>query len=203
MRLAAILAAWLVAAGALADGARTIHVVSNGWHAGIVVSRGDWPPGRTPELADLAGAFVEIGWGDREYYPASSPTILMAIAAGLGANDSVIHLAPREAAPRAGGGLEVQQLALSENGFRAMAERIDAAFDRADGAKAAVVAPGLRPGAVFYAATGRFSLANTCNTWVARMLEAGGVAIAPGSIVTADELMARLRALPAPATQRP
>ena len=92
MRLAAFLVAWLAAPLAVADETRTIHVVSNGWHAGIVVARADWPERRTPEFADLASApFVEIGWGDREYYPASSPTILMAIAAGIGANPAVIH----------------------------------------------------------------------------------------------------------------
>ena len=33
-----------------------------------------------------------------------------------------------------------------------------------------------------------------CNTWTARMLRAGGVNLLPSGVITADELMARLRA---------
>jgi hypothetical protein len=37
-------------------------------------------------------------------------------------------------------------------------------------------------------------LFNTCNTWTARMLRAGGVNLSPSGVVTADDLVARLRA---------
>lgn len=174
---------------------RTIHVVSNGWHAGIVVARDDLPHGKLPEAADFPDSgFVEIGWGDREYYTAPSPTLGAALAAGLGANPSVIHLVGLPLVPRPTADLEVVRLTLTGPGFAAMIDRIDAAFDRGAGARAERVAPGLAPQAGFYAAQGRFSLANTCNTWVARKLAAGGVAVSPAGVVTAGQLMERLRA---------
>ena len=58
--------------------------------------------------------------------------------------------------------------------------------------RAAVQVPGEGAGR-FYAAQGRFHLGNTCNTWTARMLRAAGVDIDPGGVVTAGDLMGRLR----------
>ena len=55
------------------------------------------------------------------------------------------------------------------------------------------ISRGLYPDSRFYNALGEFHLFNTCNTWTARMLRAGGVALSPSGIVTADGLMARLR----------
>ena len=52
---------------------------------------------------------------------------------------------------------------------------------------------GLYPDSLFYNARGAFHLFNTCNTWTARKLKQGGVAISPSGVVTADGLMRRLR----------
>lgn len=89
--IAAVLALLLAACAAPppapplnADAGPRVHdlqVVSNGWHAAIVLPKDDVAAtGLLPEAADFPAArYLEFGWGDREYYPAKDPTAAMAL----------------------------------------------------------------------------------------------------------------------------
>ena len=177
-----------------------VRVASNGWHTAVIVPAPALvATGLLPEAADFPGAaFLEFGWGDRVYYPAQEKTLGMTLAAALVPTPAVMHMAGLAAAPRDdGAGREVVSVALTEAGFQRLARALAAAFERPAGGRAAPVSRGLYPGSRFYHARGAFHLFNTCNTWTARMLHAGGVGLSPSGIVTADGLMARLReALP-------
>lgn len=176
------------------DGPRihAVRVLSNGWHTAIVVPR---PPlattGLLPEADDFPDAgFLEFGWGDRVYYPARKKTLGMALAAALSATPAVMHMAGLARAPEPGhAGSEVVVVALTESGFRHLVGAIAGDFKRPK-----PIARGLYPDSNFYDARGTFHLFNTCNTWTARMLRAAGVDLSPSGVITANQLMARLRA---------
>ena len=84
-------AAWLICLAGLAacaapgpaprpdDGprSRTAYVVGNGWHTAIVMPRDKAAAtGLLPEAADFPdAAYLEFGWGDRDYYPAAEKTL--------------------------------------------------------------------------------------------------------------------------------
>ena len=175
---------------------RLIQVASNGWHAAIVVPAPALAAtGLLPEAADFPdAAFLEFGWGDRTYYPAEDKTLGMTLAAALVPTAAVMHMAGLGARPEnRGSGRDVVTVALTEKGFLNLIAALAAEFERPAGGRAKPVARGLYPGSHFYNALGEFHLFNTCNTWTARMLRAGGVAISPSGIVTADGLMTRLR----------
>lgn len=175
---------------------RLIHVASNGWHTAIIVHRDAVPARVVPEVQDFPGAaFVEFGWGDREYYPNPRPSLGDALAAGLVPGDSVIHLAGLQAPPRDGGNIEVLTLHVTGPSLDELVAAIGADFDRGGAERAAPVSRGLVPDSHFYAAHGTFHLFNTCNTWVAEKLAATGLGIATTGVITADDLMARLRPL--------
>lgn len=173
---------------------KVVHVVSNGWHTGLIVAREDVPPGRVPEAADMPGArYLEFGWGDREYYPSPQPTIGMALDAVMTPSPAVLHLAGRDAPPQESPpDIEVLAVPLTTTGLERLIARVDEAFDRPAGGRAASVAPGLYRDSRFYPAHGEFYLFNTCNTWIADKLAAGGVRLRAG-VITADDLMQRLR----------
>jgi len=178
-----------------AQAAVIVHVVSNGWHTGIVLARADLPAGAIPEAEDFPTApYLEFGWGDAEYFPARNPSVGMALAAALTPTPAVMHLVglpgqPRQVFPTA----ETIDVALSPDGFRRLVDYLEASFARGGARRAAAAAPGLYAYSRFYSATGEFHLFNTCNTWTARGLAAAGLAVTVSGTLRAEELMAQLR----------
>lgn len=174
-----------------------IYVASNGWHSAIVVPSAALPPGAFPEAGDFPGApYLSFGWGDAEYFPAPDPGLGVTLRAILRPTPAVLHLAglpshPREVFPAD----EVVELPATSRQFAALLAFLDAAFDREGAARARAVAPGLHRFSLFYRAKGEFHLFNTCNTWTARGLEAGGWPVRVSGTVTAEDLMTQVRAL--------
>lgn len=176
-----------------------VFVTSNGWHSGIVVARRDLSEAEIPEIADFPRApYLEFGWGDAEFYPAKRTDLIMTLRAGLIPTPAVMHVVPRSRAPnRTNADIEVLALAVPDMGR--LTAFLAASFDRKDAAGAK---PGLYPESRFYPATGRFHLANTCNSWTARGLRAAGLEIDETDAARAEDLMAQLRPLAVPAAGR-
>ncbi len=177
-----------------------VRVVRSGGHTAIVISRAEViATGVLPEADDFPdAAFLEFGWGDRVYYPAAEPTFGMTLDAAFWPTPAVMHLVGRARAPELTYAdvetADVEVLAMTQGGLRRMLRAIAGEFVRPEGGRAEPVSRGLFEGSYFYDAQGRFHLFNTCNTWTARMLRAGGVNLSPSGVVTADDLMTRLRA---------
>ena len=201
--------AWLVCAGCLAACAAVhplppadagpriyaVRVVSDGWHTAIVIPRAEVKAtGLLPEVDDFPdAAFLEFGWGEHVYYPAEETTLGVALRAALLPTPAVMHVAGRARAPEPTYG-DVEVLAMTQGGLRRMVRAIAGEFVRPENGRAEPVSRGLYLGSHFYDAHGAFHLFNTCNTWTARMLRAGGVNLSPSGVITADDLMTRLRA---------
>jgi hypothetical protein len=89
----------------------------------------------------------------------------------------------------------VVDLRATDRQFAALAAYLGASFDRDGAARVRASAPGLHGFSLFYPATGEFHLLNTCNTWTARGLAAGGWPLRVSGTVTAEDLMVQVRAL--------
>jgi uncharacterized protein (TIGR02117 family) len=178
-------------------GVHAVHVVSNGLHTSIVVEYAELvATGLLPEAKDFRNAsFLEFGWGDHVYYPARDETLGMALKAALIPTPAVMHVAALADTPKdTDHDVEVVSVALTHDGFRRMVGAIAGDFMRQSGRRALPKSRGLSSDSYFYDANGSFHLFNTCNTWTARTLRAGGVNISPSGVITADDAMARLRA---------
>lgn len=174
-----------------------VSVVSDGWHAAIVVPRAQLiDTGLVPEIGDFPNVrFIEFGWGDRAYYPAREKTLGMALTAALRTTPAVIHLAGFSRSPeRIYGDANVFSIAMTGQRFRHMIMVLDGYFDREKRGRSSPIAPGLYPNSNFYLARGGFHLFNNCNTWTTRILRASGVNLSPFGVITADQLMSQLRA---------
>ena len=185
---------WPPAAGAPAA---EIFVVSQGqgYHAGIALS--------TARLAEVAGQqgngaliavaqrfssypFIEFGWGDEGFYTSVPDTASLTAGFALRAlflpgNASVLHVVglsdtPRRIFPSA----DIVRIELSEAGLARMLQRLEKAFLR-NGEPLApqVLGKGLYGPSLFYRANGSFHIFNVCNHWVANLLSAAGLPIAP------------------------
>ena len=172
-----------------------IRVVSNGWHTAIIVKHAAvLATGLLPEANDFpAAVFLEFGWGDRVYYPSREKTVGMTLNAAFAASPAVMHVAGLADWPRRlSSDVQVVSLTLSDEGFQSMISAIAMEFQRPESGRAAPVSKGLYGHSHFYNAHGSFHLFNTCNTWTAKTLRAGGVNISPSGVTTADELISRL-----------
>lgn len=173
--------------------AHTIYVVSHGWHAGIVVRAADVAAARWPVVSDFPDAeYLEVGWGDRHYYPARGPGLWLAIRAALLPGDSVLHVVgvrgPVEGYFMAS---DVIELRLSAREFEALIAVFQASLALDATGRPVAMGPGLYGDSRFYASRERFHLFKTCNVWTSRALRAAGVPITVS--LTAGRLIAEVK----------
>jgi uncharacterized protein (TIGR02117 family) len=169
-------------------------VVSNGWHSGIVLARVDVPEDVIPEIADFPHArFFEFGWGDAEFYPAREAGAWLALRAAF-PGPAVMHVSGLPDHPaRIWPNVTILSFAVNAEALRRLLDFLRNSFDRAGAGRAVVSARGIYPFSLFYPATGRFHLFNTCNSWTAQALTAMGLGASLGGVNTAEDLVARIR----------
>lgn len=210
-RVWCVLALWtVVAAGngtaaAPAAEKRTaaFYVDSHGWHSGIFIPRAAIPPGAWPSGVveqDFAGcAYLELGWGDRKFYPAKHPGVLMAFDAALLPGPSVLHIAglqPPLADAHTWSALV--KVPCTRGELAGLCRDLGRSFERDSRGRTRRMGPGLYGAkSGFYPAQGSYWIGNNCNNWTARELRAGGLPAHPDVFraFTSGEVVAQTRRL--------
>ena len=188
-----------------------VAVLDHGWHTGIVLGQVELLAaavriGReNPDLAERLrwltarfprAAWLEVGWGDADFYRVT-PAIgdvdpWLGLRALLWPSPSVMQAVPgmgavRAAFPRSG----LIELELSEAGFDRLAAGLAATVPPAGPRPSR--GPSLYGGGAFYPATLDYHLFRTCNHWVSALLRAAGVPSSALLSTFSDGLMAELR----------
>lgn len=159
------------------DSTSAVYVVRHGWHAGIAVRRADVPDETWPALDDLPdAAYLEVGWGEADYYPARDPGTGTLLQAGLWPTESVLHVVP---VPTSVTATFPQHTIVRVPVGAAELEALVAFIAESFAEDASVVADGHYPGSRFYASGLSYHAANNCNHWAAAALEAAGCDTAP------------------------
>lgn len=173
----------------------TVHVVRHGWHSGLVIRRDAISREGWPDPAGFRAArFLEVGWGDRAFYQSPDAGIRLALEASLASEGSVLHVTGLDRPPAEHfAHAEVMPVVLSARGAEALVRFVSRAYARDAAGRPIDLGPGLYPGSRFYAATGRYSLVYTCNSWIAGALRAGGCPITPAWALTAGNLAFQAR----------
>jgi uncharacterized protein (TIGR02117 family) len=178
-----------------------IFIVHDSWHAAIVLRRVDLDTGAITETNDFPGArHIEFSWGDKDYFPDPNSGVLKALKAEFWSSGSVLHLVGFDDDvgkffPKA----EVVELRVSALVYDRLIAFISASFERPPERGRAPAQPGLYEYSRFYPSTRRFSLLNTCNTWVARALETAGLPVTASGVITAGQLGSQLDRIAPPA----
>lgn len=172
---------------------RTIYLVSHGWHAGIVLRRADIPMTIWPEHNEFSEAeYLEIGWGDKDYYMTPEPNFGIMLKAGLLPTASVLHVIGfNGAVTRYFPHSEVIRLDLSETGFEQLCSYLANSFSRDEAGHSQSLGPSLYGDGRFYLSRENYHAFNTCNVWTARGLRAAGCPVTPAFTLTVDTLMNR------------
>ncbi len=171
-----------------------VQVVDHGLHTGLVVSA-EALLQHLPQLAEdfSPAGHIELGWGDAAFYQSDNPGAGSALRALFGSAGSVLHLVQiPNSATRYYSGATVLELSLDEAGQQRLLDSIAATFSPAPGGSLRPLGPGLYGHSRFYPANGRYSLRNTCNTWLAQALASAGLPLTSTSVVTAKSLMTQL-----------
>jgi uncharacterized protein (TIGR02117 family) len=172
-----------------------VYLVSHGWHVGIAVEQGELPPTIWPERAEFSGfRYLEVGWGDADYYPTAQGSIGLALKATFRSRGSVLHVAAFDVAPLEFFGMsKIIEVTLSRRGLEDLARFIRATYVLDTSGRPLVAAPGLYGHSAFYRATGRYRLLNNSNTWTARALSVAGCPIDAAGAITAGGVMHEAR----------
>lgn len=170
--------------------AATLYVVNHGWHTGIVVRRGDIPPGLWPEHRQAPpGEYLEVGWGEREFYQSRDPGLWLALRAALWPQPSVLHLAGFngpvvERFPYS----EIVTIEADKDAMARLAQYISDTYERDVDGKIIRMGRGLYGDSRFFAGRDKFHLFNTCNVWTGRALDIAGCPVGAG--ISAENVMA-------------
>lgn len=173
----------------------TVQVVKHGWHSGLVIERDAIPAAIWPEQASVPSArFLEIGWGDRAFYQSPTAGSGLALRAAFASEGSVLHVTALDRPPaEAFASSEIVPVVITTRGAEALGRFLSSAYAHDPAGEPIDLGPGLYPGSRFYAATGRYSLIYTCNTWIAEALRAAGCPVTPAWALTAGNLIYQAR----------
>ena len=173
-----------------------IYLVTHDKHSGIAVRRAEIPAGLWPETRDFPRAdYLEVGWGDRDYYYGRNQGSGDALRAAFGFNNpSVLHVVGvRGTLMQNFPASEIIELMLSREGFEHLVRYIHDAYDRAGAPAVAPLGAGLYGDSRFYPARESFNLLRTCNVWTARGLRGAGLPVEDS--ITLGGLMSQAREL--------
>ncbi|HEU5319692.1 MAG TPA: DUF2459 domain-containing protein [Methylomirabilota bacterium] len=182
---------------AAGEGVASVWVVSHGWHTGIAVRREDIPEAVWPEHRDLPRSeFIEVGWGNEDFYLAPRGTLWLAVKAVAWPTPSVLHVVAFDGPVRRFfPGHEVVEVRVSAPGFRRLASFFENAYARDASGDVLPLGPGQYRSSRFYRARERYFLVKTCNTWTAQALRATGAPVTPVYALTAGNVMGQARRL--------
>ena len=181
---------------ALGEPVKPVYVINHGWHTGIAVRREDISEAVWPEHRDFGHfEYVEVGWGNRDFYVAPEGTLWLALKAVFWPTSSVLHVVGFDGpVERFFRDREIVEIRVSDRGLREFAAFVQDAYAR-DGARPIVLGPGQFANSRFYLAREKYFLLKTCNTWTARALRSAGLPVTPLAAVTAANLMDQARKL--------
>jgi uncharacterized protein (TIGR02117 family) len=174
---------------------KTVYVMSNGWHAGLVLPCADIPSEVWPACPDFAGhRFVEVGWGAKGFYMARNISATLVLRTLCWPSPSVIHVVGFDEPPeQVFKQVDLVEIQLSEAGYRNLCQFVGDAMARDAEGQPVRLGPGLYGVSQFYDALGVYYYPNTCNQWTARALRAAGCPITPIYASTAHNVMFQVR----------
>ncbi|MGV3548584.1 DUF2459 domain-containing protein [Rhizobium sp.] len=185
-----------------------VYLADHGYHAGLIIRHADigrFSP--APDSRALSALFlryqaydwIEIGWGDEQFYrfapTISRVTVSMAFSALSGQNDAtVLHVVGLSKTPETTfRRSDLQRIELSEQGLKNVLRGVAVTFALDASGEPVELGKGIYGPSLFYRATGHYSLLNTCNTWLGDLMSAAGLKVSPVAAITSIGLLADLR----------
>jgi uncharacterized protein (TIGR02117 family) len=171
------------------DSTSAIYVVRHGWHAGIALRRADLSADAWPVLDAFPEArYLEVGWGEKRYYPGHTRGVWGALRAGAWPTSSVLHIVPiARSVPASFPKNTIARVPVDATELAALTRYVAESF--ATDADTLAAGPGLYPDSQFYRSGLTYHVFNNCNHWAAGALEAAGCDTAPRWTLTVGRVL--------------
>lgn len=199
-QIAAVAAALSFPRPSAAARCKTLYVGGHARHASVIVDRRDFDPVKSLGTFDFNGKYwLEFGWGDADFYQATGEDILLGLKALLFPTGAVMHVhgfngSPASNFPKT----EIIEMRFTAEGYERLLAFIRESFAHDPDGKTIPLGKGLYGLSRFYRGTGTYSMFNTCNTWTAKALAAGGFPIDPADVGTVGQFLEQVHGKTAP-----
>jgi uncharacterized protein (TIGR02117 family) len=179
---------------------KTVYIGGHTRHASIIVDRRNFDPAKSLDTFSFNGKYwLEFGWGDADFYQAKGEDVLLGLKALFLPTGAVMHVHGFNGSPSSNfPETEIIELQFTPEGYERLLAFIRESFARDPAGKTIPLGKGLYGLSRFYRGTGTYSMFNTCNTWTAKALAAGGFPIDPDDVGTVGQFMEQVRGKHAP-----
>ncbi len=174
---------------------KTFYVIGHEWHTGIVIQTSDIPDSLKSKHPQFPKArFLEIGWGDKEFYQDSDPGYFLAIKAALWPTESALHINGfNQPVDKYYSLAEVVQFETEKPDFENLYLFIYSAFARDSLGGEILIGRGYYKNSQFFLGDEKYYLPKTCNVWTAQAVHSAGISISPYRYQKAESLMKYLK----------
>ncbi len=179
-------------------GPAVVYAIDRGWHTDIGLPVDEISdPLDTIEQRFPGVHFLTFGFGERQYLLSRKATVGEMLGALLPSQSALLVTALTATPAAAFGARHVVVLHVSADGMARITSALWQALEKSSDGTPALLGDGPYPGSVFYAAGGTYDAFNTCNTWTAQMLHAGGLPLSPAGVLFSGQVMDMARAIAA------
>jgi hypothetical protein len=163
-----------------ADEIYTIYVSSISWHTGIVIPVGTFPDKLWPEQGNyLDAAFLEIGWGDADYFSNESFNPWYALKAVAWPTSSVLQIRPIYGKVETFySNTNLAKIEICREQLDGLRNYLIGEFELNENGEIMPVTPG-PSNSYFYKGSSSYYFPKNSNVWVARALKESGFSIDP------------------------
>ncbi len=151
----------------------TFYMISHQWHAGLILPR------RAVEnsigaLPFSSSQWLEVGWGDKEYYMNDGFSAMGALKALSRPSDGIMHIVAidDEMLQNLRLSYNVKEYKIATSDFQYMLDFLQESFSE-KGIKTPL-APSLYGEGAFFASPLTYHFFYTCNSWIAEMMKKAG-----------------------------
>lgn len=172
-----------------------VFLVKKNLHTGIVFSVNEKLIEYIPAVKNFSEySYVDIGWGDEDFYQHPDPDILLGAKAILVPTSSVIRIE--------GKNYEINKIAersdfcikfnFTDEQFIKLCEFINYSFLKDEHKNFIAASQNDNNRIIFYKSGLKYHLFNTCNTWIAEAFENSGFDVSSSGVITAENLFEEL-----------
>ncbi|MBA7528399.1 hypothetical protein ES705_20582 [subsurface metagenome] len=174
---------------------RKIYIVRHDWHTGIIFNKKEAIPHLTKLNKEFINVkFLEMSWGDKDFFTSDKGTIWQALKAIFVPTKSVLLVSAYDKNPYLYFNLKnIQELSLSHDNFTHLISYLNSSLAIHSDSQQPIVVLKYSEMSCFYLSNEKYHAFKTCNVWTARALKKSGLKVIPAWAITSRNIMRQVR----------